>query len=60
MEQERLKKYRPYPPVRLPDRTWPNQVIQQAVGKGPATSMSQQNQVIIHLSTPPDIGKLKG
>ena len=30
MEQEKLKKYRPYPPVRLPDRTWPNQVIQQA------------------------------
>ena len=30
MEQEKLKKYRPYPPVRLPDRTWPNQVIAQA------------------------------
>jgi 2-isopropylmalate synthase len=30
MEPEKLKKYRPYPPVRLPDRTWPNQVIQQA------------------------------
>ncbi len=30
MDQETLKKYRPYPPVRLPDRTWPDKVITQA------------------------------
>ncbi|WP_321283895.1 2-isopropylmalate synthase [uncultured Vibrio sp.] len=30
MDQETLKKYRPYQPVRLPDRTWPDQVISKA------------------------------
>jgi len=30
MNQEKLKKYRPYPPVHLPDRTWPNQLITRA------------------------------
>ncbi|MDX9834504.1 MAG: 2-isopropylmalate synthase [Desulfobulbus sp.] len=27
MDKEKLKKYRPYPPVRLPDRTWPDKII---------------------------------
>jgi len=30
MEQQNFKKYRPYPPVRLTDRTWPDQVITKA------------------------------
>jgi 2-isopropylmalate synthase len=30
MNQEKLKKYRPYPPVHLPDRTWPDKVIDHA------------------------------
>ena len=30
MNKEKLKKYRPYPPVRLPDRTWPDRVIDRA------------------------------
>jgi len=30
MDQETLKKYRPYQQVRLPDRTWPDQVISKA------------------------------
>jgi 2-isopropylmalate synthase len=30
MNQEKLKKYRPYPPVHLPDRTWPSQRITRA------------------------------
>ena len=30
MDQEKLKKYRPYAPVRLTDRTWPDQVITRA------------------------------
>jgi len=30
MDQEKLKKYRPYPPVHLPNRTWPNQVVTKA------------------------------
>jgi 2-isopropylmalate synthase len=27
MNQELVKKYRPYPPVDLPDRTWPGKII---------------------------------
>ncbi len=30
MEREPIKKYRPYPRVDLPDRTWPNQRIERA------------------------------
>ena len=30
MNKEKLKKYRPYPPVRLKDRTWPDRVIDRA------------------------------
>jgi 2-isopropylmalate synthase len=30
MEHEKLSKYRPYPPVRLKDRTWPDQMITRA------------------------------
>ncbi|MGD9948562.1 MAG: 2-isopropylmalate synthase [Desulfobulbus sp.] len=30
MDQETLKKYRPYPPVCLPDRTWPDKVVSKA------------------------------
>ena len=30
MNVEKCKKYRPYPPVRLPGRTWPDQVIAKA------------------------------
>lgn len=30
MNKEKLKKYRPYQPVRLPDRTWPDRVIDRA------------------------------
>ncbi len=30
MDQEKLKKYRPYPPVGLKDRTWPDRVISRA------------------------------
>ena len=30
MDQEKLKKYRPYPPVALRDRTWPDRVISRA------------------------------
>ena len=30
MNQDKLKKYRPYPRVHLPDRTWPNKVITSA------------------------------
>ena len=27
MKQELVEKYRPYPPVDLPDRTWPGNII---------------------------------
>jgi len=30
MNKEKLKKYRPYPPVHLKDRTWPDRVIDRA------------------------------
>ena len=30
MDQEKLHKYRPYPPVQLTDRTWPDKVITKA------------------------------
>ena len=30
MDQEKLHKYRPYPPVRLTDRSWPDKVITKA------------------------------
>ncbi|MCL2790781.1 MAG: 2-isopropylmalate synthase [Desulfobulbus sp.] len=30
MEQEKLKKYRPYTPVHLPERTWPDRIITRA------------------------------
>ena len=30
MNMEKCKKYKAYPPVRLPDRTWPDQVIAKA------------------------------
>jgi len=30
MNRSAISKYRPFPPVRLPDRTWPDQVITQA------------------------------
>ena len=30
MEKEPSKRYRPYPPVALPDRQWPNRVLTQA------------------------------
>ncbi len=30
MDQEKLKKYRPYPPVRLTNRTWPDRIIDRA------------------------------
>jgi hypothetical protein len=30
MEHEKIRKYRPYPPVRLKDRTWPDQMITRA------------------------------
>ncbi|MCL2340540.1 MAG: 2-isopropylmalate synthase [Proteobacteria bacterium] len=30
MQQEKLEKYRPYPPVRLTDRTWPDRTITRA------------------------------
>lgn len=30
MNSHSISKYRPFPPVQLPDRTWPDQVIQQA------------------------------
>ena len=30
MDQEKLHKYRPYPPVRLTDRTWPDKLITKA------------------------------
>jgi len=30
MDQESLKKYRPYPQVQLKDRTWPDKVVSKA------------------------------
>ena len=30
MEPASLKKYRPFPPIHLPDRTWPDKVINRA------------------------------
>ena len=30
MNKETLKKYRPYPKIELPDRTWPDKVIDHA------------------------------
>jgi len=30
MKQEKMEKYRPYPPVRLTERTWPDQIITKA------------------------------
>jgi len=30
MQADKLKKYRPYPPVQLPDRTWPDKTITTA------------------------------
>lgn len=30
MQADKLKKYRPYPPVHLPDRTWPDKTINTA------------------------------
>ena len=30
MNEDLLKKYKPYPPVNLPDRTWPNKTITKA------------------------------
>ena len=30
MEPASLKKYRPFPPIHLPDRTWPDKVIDRA------------------------------
>ena len=30
MKQSSISKYRPFPPVELPDRTWPDQSITQA------------------------------
>jgi len=46
MNQDRLKKYRPYQPVRLSDRTWPDKVINCAP-KWCSVDLRDGNQALI-------------
>ena len=46
MDQEKICKYRPYPPVRLKDRTWPDQTITRAP-KWCSVDLRDGNQALI-------------